>query len=232
MHLTSEAQVRRLARSRQPVVYVIFDLLYLDGRSLLARALRERRARLLPSSSSPARLAGPRRTTSATARRCSRPRARSGLEGIVAKRLDCPYEPGAALAALGEGQERAPRPTSSSAAGRWATAGAPGALGALAIGFYDDEGELRYAGKVGTGFTDAELKRLQGCWSRSRATTSPFTGTQPPKGTRFVEPELVAIVEYRDITESGTLRASVLQGPARRPAGECRAVRRDGGRGA
>ena len=42
--------------------------------------------------------------------------------------------------------------------------------------------------------------------------TAPFTGRQPPKGTRFVEPELVAVVEYRDITESGTLRAPTYKG--------------------
>jgi bifunctional non-homologous end joining protein LigD len=83
--------------------------------------------------------------------------------------------------------------------------GRAGRLGALALGVYDGD-ELRFAGKVGTGFTDAELKRLQGLLEPLERDTSPFTGTQPPKLTRFVEPRLVAVVEYTEITRIGTFR--------------------------
>ena len=83
--------------------------------------------------------------------------------------------------------------------------GARVGLGALLVGAHED-GALRFAGKVGTGFTDAELKRLQALLEPLERDDSPFTGTQPPKLTRFVEPVLVASVEYTDITRIGTIR--------------------------
>jgi bifunctional non-homologous end joining protein LigD len=85
-------------------------------------------------------------------------------------------------------------------------------LGALTMGFYDDDGELRYAGKVGSGFTEAELARIVRLLAPLERETSPFSGRQPQRGTRFVDPELVAVVEYRDITNSGTLRAPTYKG--------------------
>jgi bifunctional non-homologous end joining protein LigD len=57
-----------------------------------------------------------------------------------------------------------------------------------------------------TANTDAELKRLQGLLEPLERDDSPFTGTQPPKLTRFVDPMLVASVEYTDITRIGTIR--------------------------
>ena len=89
--------------------------------------------------------------------------------------------------------------------------GRSGRLGALVVGFYRD-GELRYAGRAGSGFTESELKRVQAMLERRARDTSPFTGTQPPKLTRFVEPELVASVEYSDMTEAQTLRHPVYKG--------------------
>jgi bifunctional non-homologous end joining protein LigD len=74
------------------------------------------------------------------------------------------------------------------------------------MGVYDDDGALRYVGRVGTGFTDAELTRVQALLEPLERPTSPFTGTQPPKLTRFVEPRLVATVEYTEATRVGTLR--------------------------
>src|SRR5262249_46623437 len=84
-------------------------------------------------------------------------------------------------------------------------------IGSLAVGTYVD-GELRYAGNVGTGFTQAELKRVQNLLEPLARETSPFGGTQPEKGTLFVEPEFVAIVDYGDITKIGTLRHPVYKG--------------------
>ena len=74
-------------------------------------------------------------------------------------------------------------------------------------------GELRYAGKVGSGFTagHAGLDRAPR-WGRWPRTTRRSTGRQPPKGTQFVEPELVAHVEFGEWTRTGTLRAPVFRG--------------------
>jgi bifunctional non-homologous end joining protein LigD len=87
---------------------------------------------------------------------------------------------------------------------------AGGRLGALLVGHYergeDSSPVLRYAGRVGTGFTDRELERL-GKKLRARARkTSPFVGMQPPREARFVKPDLVAEIEFREWTNAGSLR--------------------------
>jgi bifunctional non-homologous end joining protein LigD len=69
-----------------------------------------------------------------------------------------------------------------------------------------------YAGKVGTGFTEQTLALLKRELEPLRRNTSPFTGRQPPKGTIFAEPRLVAHVEFREWTKSGTLRAPSFKG--------------------
>ena len=69
-----------------------------------------------------------------------------------------------------------------------------------------------YAGKVGTGFTEQTLALLKRELEPLRRDTSPFSGRQPPKGTIFVEPRLVAHVEFREWTGSGTLRAPSFKG--------------------
>jgi bifunctional non-homologous end joining protein LigD len=67
-------------------------------------------------------------------------------------------------------------------------------------------------GKVGTGFTEQTLALLRRELEPLRRDTSPFDGRQPPKGTIFVEPRLVAHVEFREWTKSGTLRAPSFKG--------------------
>src|SRR5262249_43403131 len=84
-------------------------------------------------------------------------------------------------------------------------------LGALLLGYSEGEGErraLRYAGRVGTGFDDAELERLGAELSSRRRRSSPFgeRGARPPRGARFVEPELVAEIEFSHWTREGVLR--------------------------
>jgi bifunctional non-homologous end joining protein LigD len=92
MHLASESIVRRRARDT-PVVYVCFDLLYLDGRLLLEQPYRDRRQRLeglgLQGSAwqTPAAQVGEGEALLEAT-------ARQGLEGLIAKRLDSPYDPG------------------------------------------------------------------------------------------------------------------------------------------
>jgi bifunctional non-homologous end joining protein LigD len=204
MHLTSEAQVRRMSAS-DPVVYVIFDLLFLDGRSLMARTYEERRARLReldlngPAWQTPAHHVGDGAALLAASRA-------QGLEGIVAKRLDCPYTPGRRTHAWikVKNVRRA-----DVVVGGWVEGegGRSGRLGALAVGWYDDAGALHYGGRVGSGFTEAELKRVGRLLEPLAREATPFTaGPTPPKEVHFVAPELVAAVDYGDITDTGTLR--------------------------
>src|SRR3954447_23623606 len=208
MHLASDSAVRRRMRDI-PATYVIFDLLYLNGHTTTALSYAERR-RLLRE----LELQGPYWRTPAhhegDGEALLDATKQLGVEGIVAKRLDSAYEPGRRSSCWlkiknvrsqdvvigghtpGEGRRRTQ-------------------VGALTVGYHDD-GKLRYAGKVGTGFTEQTLGLLSRELSSRVREDSPFEGRRPPKDTVFVEPELVAHVEFREWTKSGTLRAPSFKG--------------------
>jgi bifunctional non-homologous end joining protein LigD len=208
MNLGSDSAVRRRMRDT-PVTYVIFDLLYLDGRSTLPLAYEDRR-RVLdalelegPAWRTPAYHRGEGSALLAATREL-------GIEGVVAKRLDSPYEPGRRTAGWIKVKNVNLQDV---VIGGWTPGegGRSAHLGALAVGVMDD-GRLVYAGKVGTGFTETTLTMLGRELEPLRRADSPFTGRQPPKGTIFVEPRLVASVEFREWTKSGTLRAPSFKG--------------------
>jgi len=209
MHLASDSAVRRKVRE-VPVTYVIFDLLWLDGHPTLALGYQDRRS-LLES----LELEGPRWRTPAyragDGAALLEATKGQGIEGIMAKRLDFPYEPGKRASGWVKVKNTASQEL---VIGGW-TPGEGGRsqhLGALCVGVHDDEGRLVYAGKVGTGFTEATLGLLKRELEPLRRDTSPFHGRQPPKGTVFVEPRLVASVEFREWTQTGTLRAPSFKG--------------------
>jgi len=208
MGLAPGAAVRR-RMGDVPVAYAIFDLLHLDGHSTLALPYRDRRALLAklaldgPAWQMPAHHAGDGAAMLAASR------AR-GLEGIVAKRLDSPYEPGRRGGAWVKvknqrGQELVVGGWLPGAGGRAAT------LGALLVGYFAD-GDLRYAGRVGSGLSEAALARLVEALAPLARDTSPFEGRQPPRGARFVEPRLVVEVAFTEWTRAGTLRHPVFKG--------------------
>jgi bifunctional non-homologous end joining protein LigD len=208
MHLASEHAVRRMSQS-EPVAYVLFDLLWLDGHSLLGLPYRERRERLLELG-----LTGPTWQTPAShvgdgAAMLEASRAR-GLEGIIAKRLDSTYTPGRRPGAWVKVKNVR---TTEVVIGGWLEGEGRrgGRLGALVVGYHED-GELRYAGRVGTGFDEAELDRLAGILAPLARPDSPFSGRQPPRETHFAEPQLVAAVAYGEWTRTRTLRHPVYKG--------------------
>jgi bifunctional non-homologous end joining protein LigD len=130
---------------------------------------------------------------------------------VIAKRLDSTYLPGRRSSAWVKVKNIC---SSDVVIGGWlpGEGGRSGRLGALVIGIPDEDGVLRYAGRVGTGFTQAELVRLGGLLEPLARADSPFSGRQPPKLTRFVEPWLVARVEYSERTQAGTLRQPSYKG--------------------
>jgi bifunctional non-homologous end joining protein LigD len=203
MHLTSEHAVRRLAE-REPVSYVIFDLLFLDGHSLMELPYAERRERLLalelrgPTWQTPAHHVGDGQALLDASRA-------QGLEGVIAKRLDSQYTPGRRSSAWVKVKNVR---RADVVIGGWlpGEGNREGRIGALLVGYYDEEGQLRYAGRVGTGFDQAELERLQRLLAPLARDTSPFAGRQPPREARFVEPKLVCTVEYTEWTQARTLR--------------------------
>jgi bifunctional non-homologous end joining protein LigD len=212
MHVTAESSVRRLAKAL-PVTYVIFDLLWLDGHSLMARTYAERRELLAALALDGERWQAPAHVVGNGAQVLA-VSAEQGLEGVIAKRLDGPYEPGRRSGGWvkvknvqreellvcgwlpGEGRRRE-------------------RIGALLLGVREPNGALRYAGRVGTGFTEAELDRLHALLAPLETERSPFgAGAAPPKGAVFVEPRHHASVEFLEWTREGVLRAPSYKGLA------------------
>jgi bifunctional non-homologous end joining protein LigD len=193
-----------------PVHYIAFDLLYLDGRSLLDDRYDERRAALAELGLAGPTWQAPAHHVGDGAALLEATRAQQ-LEGIVAKRLDCPYLPGRRSPGWVKVKNIG---TTDVVVGGWleGEGGRSGRLGALVIGIPDEEGVLRYAGRVGSGFTDAELGRVKRLLDELASDASPFVGRQPPKLTHFVEPELVARVDFTERTGAGTLRQPSYKG--------------------
>jgi bifunctional non-homologous end joining protein LigD len=208
MHLGSDSAVRRRMRDI-PVTYVAFDLLYLDGRSTMALSYEERRKVLDalefggPAWRAPAYQRGEGSALLAATKEL-------GIEGVVAKRLSSSYEPGRRSSAWVKVKNICEQDV---VIGGWAPGEGKrsGRVGALVTGLYED-GRLVYAGKVGTGFTDRTLAILERELAPLRRDSSPFEGRKAPKGTIFVEPRLVARVELREWTKSGTMRAPSFKG--------------------
>ncbi|MEA2185041.1 MAG: bifunctional non-ous end joining protein LigD [Solirubrobacteraceae bacterium] len=211
MHVGSESAVRRLARDT-PVTYMIFDLLWLDGHSLMELPYAERRARLEELDLKEGeRWRVPDHVVGHGAELLAAT-AEQGLEGVIAKRLDSPYEPGRRSANWLKIKNFARQEV---VVGGWM----PGEgrrrdrIGSLLVGVGEDDG-LRYAGRVGTGFTEQELDRLAGLLGPLQRDDSPFAPgvPKPPRDAVFVDPRLVAEVEFREWTDSGQLRAPSYKG--------------------
>jgi bifunctional non-homologous end joining protein LigD len=209
MHVTDEGTVRKLRRST-PVIYQVFDILYADGEDLTRKPLRERMRRLdeaLTPMGSIRRSEG----FAGTGVALFEAAREQGLEGIVAKRLDSIYHPGARSPAWVK--IKAFR-TMECVIGGW-TAGQGGrtkTLGALLLGVYRD-GKLQPVGHVGTGFDERTLRDLLKILEEHESPTSPFA-TQPRTNqpARWCLPELVCEVEYAEITRDGTLRHPTYRG--------------------
>lgn len=212
MNLASEAAIRR-RMADCPVTYLIFDIAYLDGRSLIGLPYVERRERLESLG-----LSGPHWQTPAYHRgegaALLELTAERGLEGLVAKRLDSRYLPGRRSRAWLKIKNTLSQEL---VVGGWLPGHGrrAGTLGALLVGYHDIDSPgnpLRYAGRVGSGFTDDELDRLAAMLEPLRSTESPFEGRQPPREAVFVKPRVVVAVEFREWTAARTLRAPVYKG--------------------
>ncbi len=212
IHQTSESVVRRRMKSH-PVTYVIFDLLYLDGRNLMDEPYAHRRELLEglnlsgESWQTPSYAAG-------NARELLEASGEKGLEGIVMKRLDSRYVPGKRPGSWLKVKNTARQEL---VIGGWA----PGegrrskTIGALLVGYYEPDGDreiLRYGGKVGTGFSEQDLTALAARLASLERKTSPFGKGKVPKGVHFVEPELVAEIEFHELTAEGMVRHGAFKG--------------------
>jgi bifunctional non-homologous end joining protein LigD len=208
MHLTSPSEVARMA-SEVPVGFAVFDLLWLDGHDICPLPLHERR-RLLDELVEPAaawRLSpvhddGPDLLAIARAQ---------GLEGIVCKRLDSTYLPGRRTTSWRKVKVR--RRQELVVGGWWpGTGNRHGRLGSLVVGVHDPAAPgnpLRFAGKVGTGFTEPVLADYERLLAGLATDHCPFDPPPPraiARQARWVRPELVVEAEFAEWTAEGVLR--------------------------
>ena len=205
MHVLDPAKARRGAE-KTPVVYLAFDVLHLDGRSTTALPYEERRSLL-----DGLKLAGAHWQTPPWFRGSGASVLEAAgaqrLEGVVAKRLHSVYQPGRRSA---EWVKVKHVRTQEVVVIGWT----PGhgrrqsTLGALLLAVPRD-GELEYAGKVGTGFSDAVLDELGEVLAPLERSGPPVPGPLPPSqvnGAQWVEPDLVGEVTFTEWTREGRLR--------------------------
>jgi bifunctional non-homologous end joining protein LigD len=212
MHVTSPAQAIRLAE-QTPVTYLMFDVLQLDGRPLAALPYAERRTILQDIIQNGSRWLCPPAFPGEDMADVRAASVANGLEGVVAKRLDSPYEPGRRPGSWIKiknlaGQEVVVAGWKPGKGHR------TGQIGSLLVGVYADAG-LVYCGHVGTGFSDATLRMLGARLEALRRPDSPFDGPLPAehaKGAVWVEPRLVIEVAFDSWTRAGRMRAPTYRG--------------------
>jgi bifunctional non-homologous end joining protein LigD len=199
MQLTDPEAARR---SGVAVYLYLFDLLHLSGHDTTQLPLRSRKALLRRALGfeGPVRYL-PHRNRDGEA--CFREACEKGLEGVMAKRADSPYAPRRSRDWL---KFKCSREQELVIGGFTSPRGSRTDFGALLVGYYED-GDLRYAGKVGTGFDHRTLEQLGERLRRLEQSSPPFVDAQPvPRGTHWTRPELVAQIAFTEWTRDGRLR--------------------------
>jgi DNA ligase D-like protein (predicted ligase) len=215
----SAMQAASDSRNSGDLVFFAFDLLFLEGESIAARPLVERKERLetaVAGASPSIRFSdhvigrGPQFHQAA---------CKLGTEGIISKRMDAAYAPG------DRGRWRKVKCLNREefvVVGFTDPEGSRPYLGALLLAYYDEDGRLLYAGRAGGGMSQAELQRLHGILTPLATATMPLS-MPPPKSNRFgtplnlrrvhwIRPELVCEVTFLTWTADGLLRQVSYQG--------------------
>lgn len=212
----SAANLVAEAMSSTPISYMVFDVLHYAGSPTLSMSWTERREILASL-----RLEPPFLVSEAIAEDPSdlwQFVTERNLEGIVAKRRGSRYRPG----------ERTPdwRKITTTRTVRAVVGGftqgdggRSHSFGALLLGLWSDEG-LRWIGSVGTGFSDSDLGKIRVALDEMVLDRPPFIpNPDMPKNVTWVFPQLVAMVEYKEWTAVGRLRAPVFKGFTDDPPG-------------
>jgi DNA ligase D-like protein (predicted ligase) len=196
-------------RSRIPVYFYLFDIMFSGGTDVRERPLRERKELLRAQLSfrDPLRFTEPRTGDGVAYWKQA---CQDGWEGLIAKRVDAPYRAGRSRDWLKfkcvAGQEFV-------IGGYTDPRGTRSGFGALLLGYYDSDGLLVYAGKVGTGFDERTLHDLHDELVSLEREDPPFqVGKLPKSGVHWVTPRLVAQIGFSDWTSDGMLRHPRFQG--------------------
>jgi DNA ligase D-like protein (predicted ligase) len=196
-------------RSRIPVYFYLFDIMFSGGTDVRERPLRERKELLRAQLSfrDPLRFTEPRTGDGVAYWKQA---CQDGWEGLIAKRVDAPYRAGRSRDWLKfkcvAGQEFV-------IGGYTDPRGTRSGFGALLLGYYDSDGLLVYAGKVGTGFDERTLHDLHDELVSLEREDPPFqVGKLPKSGVHWVTPRLVAQIGFSEWTSDGMLRHPRFQG--------------------
>ena len=195
-----------------PVTYLVFDVMYAGGQPLISEPYTQRRAVLEAQPLDGAHVHVPP-SFPGGGQAVLAVSVRDSLEGVVVKRLDSPYQPGRRSPAWLKIKNR---PLLDVVVGGISPGRGhrTGRIGSLLVGIPAGPG-LVYAGRVGTGFTQPELRVLEGLLAPLRRDSPPFSGPIPPAQARdvtWVEPRLVVEVSYAEQTPDGILRAASYEG--------------------
>ncbi|MBC7944527.1 MAG: DNA ligase D [Burkholderiales bacterium] len=206
--------------SEDGLVYYLFDVMYIDGRDVRDLRLIDRKALLageLESGKGALRYSDHISETGAAVYRQA---CEHSLEGIISKRAHSTYRSGRGRDWI---KVKCARRQEFVIGGYTDPAGSRSGFGALLLGLYDNSdelqgetpGELRYAGRVGTGFNEQSLRSLHGKLKsldqKKPAFHNPPTGYEA-RGVHWVAPELVAEITYGEMTDDGIVRHASFQG--------------------
>ncbi|MGQ0825522.1 MAG: non-homologous end-joining DNA ligase [Actinomycetota bacterium] len=212
MHVDNDHTIRKLV-NEVPAVYVLFDLLWLDGHSVMGESYEQRRARLVDLGltgsawQTPPHEVGDGTATLEVSRQF-------GLEGVIAKRRNDIYEPGRRSRAWLKVKHTLRQEF---VVGGWhpGEGGRSGSIGSLLVGYHEGEGDerrLHYAGRVGSGLTQRDVAHLERLFAECERDTNPFDVGRPPKTARFVEPLLVVEVKFTEWTATARIRQPTFLG--------------------
>jgi len=215
------------------LVYFAFDLLELDGQDVANLLLLERKERLAALLKEPPPGVVYSEHEGGDGEAFRRAACKHGLEGVISKRTDRPYLPGDRGAWV---KSKCLNRAEFVIVGWSDPEGSRHLLGALLLGYYEPDGRLIYAGRVGTGMSVETLTMLHKGLAPLAVSKSPLSAP-PPRKSRFggplalskvhwVRPELVAEITYLGWTDEPLLRHTVFVGLREdKPAGEGRRER-------
>jgi bifunctional non-homologous end joining protein LigD len=208
MHLSSKPTAEQIRSV--PMVYMIFDVLYFHDRVLMPLPYTQRRQILKELNLGSDNWQVPP-SSKGNGEAQLKAALENQLEGIVAKMSDSPYRPGtrsrAWLKIKGVNRQEF-------VIGGWTPekGDVKRGIGALLVGYHDDDGQLIFAGKVGTGFNDSDRMELKKRFDKITRDSSPFSSKIRDRNIIFIDPVTVAEVEFREWTPDGRLRHPSFKG--------------------